>query len=137
MGVRGFDSNMILVLRGGILMSIGDFPESLGQAVLVGCNVCREIGRTSSFVHNNNNTNNSHNNDNTNDNTDNYYFYVIISGIIILHIVLIIVCLSLSGGRHHRSFIEESDRSFVRGKRSFVRSSFVQSPLDRSLRRII
>ena len=42
---RGFDSSMILILRGGILMSIGDFPESLSRAMLVGCNVSREIGR--------------------------------------------------------------------------------------------
>ena len=28
---RGFDSGRILILRGGILMSIGDFPESLSQ----------------------------------------------------------------------------------------------------------
>ena len=27
-------------------MSIGDFPESLSQAMLVGCNVSREIGRS-------------------------------------------------------------------------------------------
>ena len=32
----GFDSSTILILRGGILMSIGDFPESLSQAMLVG-----------------------------------------------------------------------------------------------------
>ena len=36
MDLRGFDSSTILVLRGGILMSIGDFPESLSQAILVG-----------------------------------------------------------------------------------------------------
>ena len=42
-GFRGFDSSMILIQRGGILMSIGDFPESLSQAMLVGCNV-RRIG---------------------------------------------------------------------------------------------
>ena len=30
----GFDSSIILILRGGILMSIGDFPESLRQAIL-------------------------------------------------------------------------------------------------------
>ena len=29
----GFDSSIILILRGGILMSIGDFPESLSQAI--------------------------------------------------------------------------------------------------------
>ena len=33
---RGFDSIIILILRGGILTSIGNFPESLSQAVLVG-----------------------------------------------------------------------------------------------------
>ena len=33
---RGFDSSTILIVRGGILVSIGDFPESLSQAVLVG-----------------------------------------------------------------------------------------------------
>ena len=43
---RGFDSSVILILRGGITRSIGDFPESLTQAMLVGCNVSREIGRT-------------------------------------------------------------------------------------------
>ena len=33
---RGFDSSRILIVRGGILMSIGNFPESLSQAILVG-----------------------------------------------------------------------------------------------------
>ena len=42
---RGFDSSTILLLRGGILRPMGDFPESLSQAMLVGCNVSREIGR--------------------------------------------------------------------------------------------
>ena len=42
----GLDSSTILIQRGGILMSIGDFPESLSRAMLVGCNVSREIGRT-------------------------------------------------------------------------------------------
>ena len=37
---RGFDSSTILILRGGILISIGDFPE-----MLVGCKASREIGR--------------------------------------------------------------------------------------------
>ena len=36
MDFRGFDSIIILILRGGILMSIGDFPESLSQSILVG-----------------------------------------------------------------------------------------------------
>ena len=36
MDFRGFDSSIILILRGGILVSIGDFPESLSQTILVG-----------------------------------------------------------------------------------------------------
>ena len=40
-----FDSSIILISKGGILMSIGDFPESLSQAMLAGCNVSRETGR--------------------------------------------------------------------------------------------
>ena len=47
MDFRGSDSSIILILRGGILMSIGDFPESLSRAILVGCNVSRRIGRMS------------------------------------------------------------------------------------------
>ena len=34
MDFGGFDSSRILILRGGILMSIGNFPESLSQAIL-------------------------------------------------------------------------------------------------------
>ena len=33
---RGFDSSRILILRGGILMSTGNFTESLSQQVLAG-----------------------------------------------------------------------------------------------------
>ena len=33
---RGFDSSIILSLRGGIPRPIGNFPESLSQAILVG-----------------------------------------------------------------------------------------------------
>ena len=33
---RGFDSSTILILRGGILRSIGNFPESFSQAILAG-----------------------------------------------------------------------------------------------------
>ena len=33
---RGFDSNIISILRGGILMFMGDIPESLSQAILMG-----------------------------------------------------------------------------------------------------
>ena len=32
----GFDSSIILIIRGGILMSIGDFPESVSRAILIG-----------------------------------------------------------------------------------------------------
>ena len=32
---RGFDSSIILIQRGGIIISTGDFPESLSQAILV------------------------------------------------------------------------------------------------------
>ena len=35
MDLTGFGSSIILILRGGILMSVGDFPESLSQAILV------------------------------------------------------------------------------------------------------
>ena len=45
-GFRGFDSSVVLILRGGIPRPTGNFPESLSQAMLVGCNVSREIGRT-------------------------------------------------------------------------------------------
>ena len=33
---RGFDSSRILIPGGGILMSIGNFPEILSQRILVG-----------------------------------------------------------------------------------------------------
>ena len=36
MDFRGFDSSIILIYRVGILMSIGNLPESLSQAMLVG-----------------------------------------------------------------------------------------------------
>ena len=41
---RGFDSSIILILRGGILMSMGDFPESLSQAILVGIMLVGRLG---------------------------------------------------------------------------------------------
>ena len=44
--VRGFDSSRILILPGRILMSIGNFPESSSQRILVGVNLSREIGRS-------------------------------------------------------------------------------------------
>ena len=33
---RGYDSSRILIQRSGILMSVGNFPESLSQQTLVG-----------------------------------------------------------------------------------------------------
>ena len=36
MDFRGFDSSIILILRGGVPKPIGDLPESLSQAILVG-----------------------------------------------------------------------------------------------------
>ena len=42
---RGFDPSIIFIQRGEILMSSADCPESLSQAMLVGCNVRTEIGR--------------------------------------------------------------------------------------------
>ena len=40
----GFDSSVILIERGGILMSKGDFPESLSQAMLVGVMLVGRLG---------------------------------------------------------------------------------------------
>ena len=41
---RGFDSSIMLCLRGGIIMSIGNFPESLSQAMLVGIMLAWRLG---------------------------------------------------------------------------------------------
>ena len=41
---RGFDANIILILRGGIPRPVGNLPEVLSQRILVG-NLSREIGR--------------------------------------------------------------------------------------------
>ena len=43
---RGFDSSIMLILRGGIPRPMGDFPESSSQAMLAGCNISREIRRS-------------------------------------------------------------------------------------------
>ena len=42
---RGFDSSTISILRGGILMSIGNLPESLSPAMLVGMMLVGRLGR--------------------------------------------------------------------------------------------
>ena len=44
MDVRGFDSSIILILRGGIPRPIGDFPESLSQAISVGIMFVGRLG---------------------------------------------------------------------------------------------
>ena len=42
--VRGSDSSRILSVRGGILMSIGNLPESLSQAILAGIILVGRLG---------------------------------------------------------------------------------------------
>ena len=46
MDFRGFDSSIILNVRGGILMSIGNFPVKFESSNLSRDNVSREIGCT-------------------------------------------------------------------------------------------
>ena len=41
---RGLDSSITLILRGGILMSIRNFPEILSQAILVGIMLVGRLG---------------------------------------------------------------------------------------------
>ena len=41
---RGLDSSRILILRGGILMSIGNILESLSQAIVVGIILVGRLG---------------------------------------------------------------------------------------------
>ena len=41
---RGFDSNIILILRAGILMPIGTFPEVLSKQILVGIILVGRLG---------------------------------------------------------------------------------------------
>ena len=43
-GFRGFDSSMMLIERGGIPRPIGDFPESLSQAMLLGTMLVGRLG---------------------------------------------------------------------------------------------
>ena len=44
MDFGGFDSSTMLISRGGILISIGHFPESLSQAMLVGTMLVGRLG---------------------------------------------------------------------------------------------
>ena len=41
---RGFDSSIILMLRGGVPRPIGNFPESLTQTILVGITLVGRLG---------------------------------------------------------------------------------------------
>ena len=41
---RGFDSSIILILRLGIFVPIGDFPEDLSQAILAGIMLVGKLG---------------------------------------------------------------------------------------------
>ena len=45
---RGIDSSRILIVRGGILKSIGNFPERLSQQILVGIIL---VGRLGVVIH--------------------------------------------------------------------------------------
>ena len=47
---RGFDSSTILIERGEIRMYIGDFPESLSQAMLVGTMLVGRLGVLSLYI---------------------------------------------------------------------------------------
>ena len=44
MDLRGFYSSIILSIRGGIPRPIGNFPESLSQAILVGIMLVGRLG---------------------------------------------------------------------------------------------
>ena len=44
LGFGGFDSSRILIIRGGILMCIGNFPEVLSRRILVGIIVVGRLG---------------------------------------------------------------------------------------------
>ena len=48
---RGFDSSMILILRGGIHRPIGNSPESLSQAILAGIILLGRLGVDTSRPH--------------------------------------------------------------------------------------
>ena len=43
-GFRGLDSSIILILRSGIPRPIGDLPESLSRAMLVGTMLVERLG---------------------------------------------------------------------------------------------
>ena len=49
--LRGFDSSIMLIIRGGIPRPIGDFQGKLESSNLSRDTVSREIGRTSVQIH--------------------------------------------------------------------------------------
>ena len=69
LGFGGFDSSIIFILRGGIRRPLGESPESLSQAILVGIMLVGRLG----VIHKYNNDNITITNTNTsnNDKTDN------------------------------------------------------------------
>ena len=69
MDFRGFDSSIILIIRGGIPRPTGDFPESLSQAILVGIILVGRLGV--SYTPHSNNCNNNKKNSNINNNNNN------------------------------------------------------------------
>ena len=72
-----------LNLRGGILMSIGNFPKSLSQALSVGIML---EGRLGVLITSNNNNNNDNTNSNVN-NIKNNNAHVVLSTTIVLDVV--------------------------------------------------
>ena len=55
-GFSGFDSGITLIVRGGILMSIGDFSESLSRAMSVGVMLVGRFGVNTQRKQENGNT---------------------------------------------------------------------------------
>ena len=51
MDFRGFDSSRILILRGGILRPVGNFPECLNQATLLGITLVGILGVPTHNIH--------------------------------------------------------------------------------------
>ena len=70
--VRGFDLCIILTLRGGSTMSMGDIPESLSRAILAGMILVGRLDVASDY----------------------YYYYCIIIVIIILITIVAIIIVS-------------------------------------------
>ena len=50
MDFRGFDSSIVLIQRGGILMSTGNCSKSLTQAMVVGVMLVGRLGVSSTLI---------------------------------------------------------------------------------------